>query len=56
MKNYIIHVMWTMFASLPAWFAFKITDHVVNYWSVVLIVFSIQLAIAPALVRKGLND
>jgi hypothetical protein len=53
MKNFIIHGIWTMAVSLPAWFAFKITDYVVNYWSVVLIIFSMQLAIAPALVRKG---
>ena len=54
MKNLILHTIWCMIAALPGWLAFKITDYVVNYWSVVLLIFSIQLAIAPALsvVRK----
>ena len=54
MKNLTLHLIWCMLAALPAWLAFKITDYVLNYWSVVLLIFSIQLAIAPALsvVRK----
>jgi hypothetical protein len=54
MKTLMFHVIWCMIAALPGWLAFKITDYVVNYWSVVLLIISIQLAIAPALsvVRK----
>jgi len=49
MKNLVLHTTWCMIAALPGWLAFKITDHVLNYWSVVLLILSVQLAITPAL-------
>jgi hypothetical protein len=49
MKNLTLHLVWCMIAALPGWLAFKITDYVVNYWSVVLLILSVQLAITPAL-------